>query len=143
MKSALHPLAIYRWADVPKLFGLALLYALLIKLVLTHLTTDGNISPVWLPSGLGLAALLMGGKKYWPGLFVGAMTIYLLVGRSVPVAFFIASSNTIEALLAVWLLSRFKDFQSTLQHSSDYALLIIIATIVAAISASIGVAHFG
>ena len=139
MKSAVHPLAIYRWADVPKLFGLALIYALLIKLVLTHLTTDGNISPVWLPSGLGLAALLMGGKKYWPGIFVGAMTMYLLVGRSVPVAFFIALSNTIEALAAVWLLSRFKDFQPTLQNASDYVLLIFIGSVVAALAASVGI----
>ena len=86
----MHPFAIYRWSDIPRLFGLAMLYALLIQFVLANLTTDGNISPVWLPSGLGLAALILGGKKYWPGIFIGAMAAYLAVGRSVPVSFFVA-----------------------------------------------------
>ena len=135
----MYPSSVYRWADFPKLLGLSLLYALLIKLVLTHLTTDGNISPVWLPSGLGLAALMIGGKKYWPGIFAGAMTMYLVVGRSVPVSFFIALSNVIEPLLAVWLLSRFKRFNPALQHSSDYLRLIFTGSLVAALAAIMGV----
>ncbi|MFZ2162664.1 MAG: EAL domain-containing protein [Sideroxyarcus sp.] len=135
----MHPFAIYRWPDIPKLLGLALLYALLIQLCLSHLTTDGNISPVWLPSGLGLAALLIGGKKYWPGVFIGAMAAYLATGRSIPVSFFIASSNVIEPLLAVWLLLRCKHFDHRLQFASDYLWLILIGAAVAALAAVIGV----
>ncbi len=134
----MHPSAIYRWADVPGLLGFAAAYALLIKLNLTYLTTDGNISPVWLPSGLGLAALLIGGKKFWPAILVGAMATYLAVGRSLPVAFCIASSNTIEPLLAVWLLSRIRRFDPKLQFSGDYLWLISIGALVAALAAFIG-----
>ena len=100
----MNPLAVYRWSDVPKLLGLAVLYALLIQLVLSHLTTDGNISPVWIPSGLGLAALMLGGKKYWPGIFIGAMGAYLAVGRSIPVSFFIASSRIVT--VSIFTLAR-------------------------------------
>ncbi len=135
----MHPFAIYRWSDIPKLLGLALLYALLIQFVLANLTTDGNISPVWLPSGLGLAALILGGKKYWPGIFIGAMAAYLAVGRSVPVSFFIALSNVLEPLLAVWLLFHLKRFDPGLEHSSDYLWLILIGSVVAALAALIGV----
>lgn len=136
----MHLLAIYRWADIPKLLGLGVLYALLIQLSLAFLTTDGNISPVWLPSGLGLAALMLGGKKYWPGIFIGAMATYLAVGRSVPVSFFIALGNVIEPLLAVWLFSRVNRFDLSLQRLQDYLWLIFIGSLVAALAAFNGVA---
>ncbi|MDO8989329.1 MAG: EAL domain-containing protein [Sideroxyarcus sp.] len=135
----MYPFAIYRWTDLPKLLGLVAIYALLIQWVLSNLTTDGNISPVWLPSGLGLAALMMGGRKYWPGIFIGAMAAYLMVGRSVPVAFFIALSNTLEPLLALWLLSRIKRFDSELQRTSDFMWLYFVGALVAALAAILGV----
>lgn len=134
----MHPLSLYRWADVPKLLGLSALYALLVELDLEFLTIDGNISPVWLPSGLGLAALMILGKKYWPGIFVGAMSLYVATGRSVPVAFFIALSNTVEPLLAVLLLSLVKGFDHTLQRSQDYLVLVVVGSLGAALAAGIG-----
>jgi diguanylate cyclase (GGDEF)-like protein/PAS domain S-box-containing protein len=129
----------YRWSYIPKLFGFALAYALLIKFVLSNLTTDGNISPVWLPSGLGLAALILGGNKYWLGIFIGAMAAYLEAGRSFPVSFFIATSNVIEPLLAVGLLVRIQRFDHTLQRGIDYVWLVFVGTFVAALAAAIGV----
>lgn len=135
----MYPFAIYRWSDVPKLLGLAVLYALLVQVVLSYLTTDGNISPVWLPSGLGLAALMLGGKKYWPGIFFGALATYLAAGRTIPVSFFIASSNVIEPLLALWLLSRLKHFDPSFKRSNDFLWLCFIGSLVAALAAIIGV----
>lgn len=135
----MYPYSDYHWSDLPKLLGLALLYALLVRLDLSHLTTEGNISPVWLPSGLGLAALIIGGKKYWPGIFIGAMAAYLSLERSVSVSFFIACSNVLEPLLALWLLNRIKRFDPALQHSRDFLWLFYIGTLVAALAAVMGV----
>jgi diguanylate cyclase (GGDEF)-like protein/PAS domain S-box-containing protein len=135
----MHPFANYRWSDVPKLLGLALLYALLVQVVLSFLTTDGNISPVWLPSGLGLAVLIIGGRRLWPGIFIGAMAAYLALGRSVPVSFFIACSNVIEPLLAMWLLYRTKRFNPALEHLNDFLWLFFIGSLVAALAAMMGV----
>jgi diguanylate cyclase (GGDEF)-like protein/PAS domain S-box-containing protein len=135
-----HTFAIYRWSDIPKLLALTALYALLIRIVLAYLTTDGNISPVWLPSGLGLAVLMMGGKRYWPGVFIGALLAYLSVGRSIPVSFFIAASNVIEPLLALWLLSLPKRFDPMLLDPRDYIWLILAGSFVAMLSATIGIA---
>jgi diguanylate cyclase (GGDEF)-like protein/PAS domain S-box-containing protein len=136
----MHPFASYRWTDVPKLSGLALLYALLILLVLSDLTTEAKISPVWLPSGVGLAALIIGGRKYWPGIFVGALAAYLEIWRSVPLSFFIASSNVLEALAAAWLLSRIKSFNAEFKQPRDYLWLIVAGSIAAMLAATIGVA---
>lgn len=138
--SDMHPFANYRWKDVPKLSGLAVLYALLILLVLSNLTTEAKISPVWLPSGLGLAALMIGGKKYWPGIFIGALAAYLEIWRSVPLSFFIASSNVLEALSAVWLLSLVKSFDPEFKQPQDYLWLVFAGSIAAMLAATIGVA---
>jgi len=32
----------------------------------------GNITPVWIPSGIILAAVLIRGYRVWPGIFLGA-----------------------------------------------------------------------
>jgi diguanylate cyclase (GGDEF)-like protein/PAS domain S-box-containing protein len=121
------------------LLGLAVLYALLVLFVLSNLTSDGNISPAWLPSGLGLAALIIGGKKYWPGIFIGTMAAYLIAGRSAAPSFFIALSNALEPLLALWLFSRFRRFDPALHHWRDYLWLLIMGSIVAALAAVMGV----
>jgi diguanylate cyclase (GGDEF)-like protein/PAS domain S-box-containing protein len=135
----MHPFATYRLSDIPRLLGLTVAYALLIFVVLAHLTTDGNISPVWLPSGLGLAAMILLGRRCWPGIFLGALAAYLFVGRSLPVSFFIALSNVLEPLLAVWLLNRFHRFDPGLQDPRDYLWLIFIGALVAALAATLGV----
>lgn len=121
------------------MLGLAVLYALLILLVLSSLTTEAKISPVWLPSGLGLAALIVGGKKYWPGIFLGALAAYLEIWRSVPISFFIAASNVLEALSAVWLLSLIKTFDSGFKQPRDYLWLILAGSIAAMLATTIGV----
>jgi diguanylate cyclase (GGDEF)-like protein/PAS domain S-box-containing protein len=121
------------------MLGLAALYALLILFVLTYLTSDGNISPVWLPSGLGLAALLLAGRRYWPAIFVGAMLAYLAVGRSAPVAFFIAASNVLEPLLCLWLLNLSRRFDSELRDPRDYLWLIFVGAFVAMLAATLGI----
>jgi diguanylate cyclase (GGDEF)-like protein/PAS domain S-box-containing protein len=131
--------AVYRWSDIPKLLVLAVLYALLTLLVLAYLTTDGNISPVWLPSGLGLAALLIGGKRLWPAILIGALSAYLIVGRTIPLAFMIACSNVVEPLLAVTLLTLSKRFDPQLHDPRDYLRLILVGALVAMLAATMGV----
>jgi diguanylate cyclase (GGDEF)-like protein/PAS domain S-box-containing protein len=138
--AAMHPYASSKWSDISRQAGFAVLYAVLVHLVLAKLTTDGNISPVWLPSGLGLALLMTGGKKYWPAIFIGAMAAYLEIGRSLPVAFFIAVGNVVEPLLAIRLFSLVDDFDKDLQQPRDYFWLVAIGCGVAMVAATIGVA---
>ncbi len=132
-------LSIYRWADLPKLIGLAVCYALIIWIVLAYLTAQGEISVVWIPSGLGVAALLLGGKKYWVAIFIGAMFAYLSIDRPLLPAFFIALSNVIEPLLLVWMLAGNGKFNRDLQQPSDYLLLTLFGALSAAVTATIGV----
>ena len=65
--SLLKRLPVYHWSDLPQLASLALLYALLANVSLTYFLGNSVVAIVWLPSGLALAALLMGGRQILAG----------------------------------------------------------------------------
>ena len=53
-----------RWIIGLKIIGLALLYAGLAKLVLAFFSDRGNVTLIWFPAGLGLAAFLLNAKEH-------------------------------------------------------------------------------
>lgn len=130
----------YRTQDWLRLAGLALLYAALAGISLDFATVLGIITLVWLPSGLTLAALLLGGYKYWPGIFAGAYIASVVADNSFPVSLSIAAGNTLEPLLGAWLLRRDDRFNLSLARYRDYLRLVLLAGIVSpAVSALCGV----
>ncbi|UUZ54904.1 MASE1 domain-containing protein [Massilia sp. H-1] len=58
---------------------LALAYYAAARLGLMLAFADTNASPVWPPSGIAFGALLIGGLRLWPGVFIGAMAANLVV----------------------------------------------------------------
>src|SRR5437660_5610867 len=66
-----------------------------------------SASAVWPPSGLALAALLLGGTRLWPGIFAGAFLVNILTQGSVATSLAIASGNTLEAFVGAKLVIRF------------------------------------
>lgn len=130
--------ASYRWPDIPRTIGLAVLYALMAEVALRFFSNNGVVTLLWPPSGLALAALLIGGRKYWPGVFIGALAGNMMAGSSAEVSFFIACGNTLEAIAAAWLLSRTKGFVVALTHPRDYLWLGIAASASAPIGALAG-----
>lgn len=97
----LNRLPVCRWSDLPLLAGLALLYALLAKVSLNYFLGNSVVAIVWLPSGLALAALLMGGKQYSPGVFIGAWIGNVVKGKSAWVSASLALGNTVELAVGV------------------------------------------
>src|SRR5215467_11357490 len=70
-------------------------------------TVNASASPVWPPTGLAIASLLLGGRRLWPGVFVGAFAANLLTAGTPATSAAIAIGNTLEALLGAILISRF------------------------------------
>lgn len=126
------------WANLPKLALVAIAYALLAKEVLGFFSANGIISIVWPPSGLALAALLLGGKKYWPGVFAGALIGNLMAGSPFVVSLPIAVGNTLEAFACLLLLNCRGSFDPAFNKSSDYWQLVISGALGACVSAVIG-----
>jgi len=129
----LNRLTLYRWHDFFWLAGLALIYALLGYVVLTHFSTSDGVSLVWPANGLALAVLLLGDRKYWPGIFVGAYAANLLAGKSALACAILATGNTVEVLVAFWLLTHFINskylyrFDPRLPHPRDCLWLTLAA----------------
>src|SRR5437870_1298550 len=51
--------------------ALAAVYLTTAKLGLSLAVAHGNATPVWAPSGIALATLLLGGRRLWPGILIG------------------------------------------------------------------------
>ena len=73
-----------------------------------HFASVGrSISLVWPPTGLAIAALTLWGFRYWPSVAVGAFLANALTAIPLGAAAAIAAGNTLEALVASYLLARF------------------------------------
>src|SRR5512135_470033 len=57
--------------------GLAAVYLVCGKLGLSLAVVHANATPVWPPTGVALAALLIWGYRLWPGIFLGAFLVNL------------------------------------------------------------------
>jgi diguanylate cyclase (GGDEF)-like protein/PAS domain S-box-containing protein len=136
-KNILDWLKVYSWQDIVWMFVLASLYVLLSIISLTYFSIVPQVSLVWTPSGLAIAALLIGGKKFWPGVFLGALCANIFAGTLTGM-FTIAVGNTLEALLCVWLLSRIGRFDKSLTQPLHYLWLNFAGAVSACVSALIG-----
>src|SRR5437016_12465706 len=96
-----------------RLAAVAIGYLGAAKLGLLAAVAQKVISSAWPPSGVALAALLLLGLRYWPGIAMGAVLLNWTAGVPVAGAAGIALGNTLEAVSAVWL-----DRKSTRLNSS-------------------------
>ncbi len=118
---------------------LAAVYHLVARLALQLAYVQANTTPVWPPSGIALAALLLLGMRYWPGIALGVVGGSLLTGAPLPMALGLGLGNTLEALAGAYLLEHFVGFRLQLDRIRDVVGLAIGAAVSAAISATIGV----
>lgn len=114
------------------LLGVAALYVLLGRIMLMYLSSNGVVSIVWPSSGLALAVVLLGGKRYAPSVILGALLVNAMAGLSVGVAAAIAVGNTLEALTGAWLLTRDGKFDPDLRSLRHYLKLIGLGGFLAA-----------
>lgn len=119
---------------------MAIVYHLMARLALQMAYVQVNISPVWPPSGIGLAALLILGIRYWPGITLGVVVGSLLTGAPLPIALGLGLANTLEALIGSYLLIKILHIHLSLDRIRDVAALVFAASVSTSVSASIGVA---
>jgi PAS domain S-box-containing protein len=95
-----------RWTGVLGMLALAVAYFASAKLGLSLATVHGNVSPVWPPTGVAIAGLLLLGVRAWPALWLGCLAA-VLPTTAPPLAMLgMATGNTLEAVVAVLLLRR-------------------------------------
>jgi signal transduction histidine kinase len=96
-----------RFPTLPAAAVLALVYFVAGKLALKLAFLHASASPVWPPTGIALAALLLLGYRAWPAIFIGAFLVNATTVGSIATSLGIATGNTLEALCGAWLVNHF------------------------------------
>src|SRR4051794_39738308 len=98
----------------------------------------GAVTALWPPVGVGIAALVLGGLRLWPGVVIGD----LLVGDfSTPLGTVLGQTvgNTLEVLVAAALLLRLTSGRAELERVRDVLALVAAAAAGTLVSAVVGV----
>src|SRR5205814_1738028 len=96
-----------RFSGLPLIGILAIIYFIAGKLGLMLASLHASASPVWPSAGIALAALLLLGYRAWAAIFVGAFLVNVTTAGNVATSLAIATGNTLEGLVGVWLVNRF------------------------------------
>jgi signal transduction histidine kinase/integral membrane sensor domain MASE1/ActR/RegA family two-component response regulator len=121
------------------LLGIAGVYFAGAKAGLALASLVPQVTVIWPPTGIALAAVLLFGLRVWPAIALGAFLANLTTAEPVPTAAGIALGNTLEAVVGGALLRRF-GFRASLARLRDVVLLVVLAAGASTlISASIGV----
>lgn len=115
------------------------IYFLAGKLGLVLASLQPNASPVWPPAGIALATLLLLGYRMAPAIFVGAFLVNITAAGNVATSFSIATGNTLEALVAAWLVNRFANGKEVFDHPQGVFKFAVAAAISTTISPAFGV----
>jgi signal transduction histidine kinase len=125
--------------ELAALIALAIVYAVTARFGLTLGAVSGFATLVWPPTGIALAALVLGGARLWPGVFIGAFVANLWASAPPLVALGIATGNAAEALTAFFLVRRF-GFHAALSRVRDVVALVFpFALASTLVSATVGV----
>jgi PAS domain S-box-containing protein len=98
-----------------------------------------SATPIWAPTGIALAAIVLGGYRMWPAVAVGAFLANITTQGPLGSVLGITVGNTSEALVGAYLLRRV-GFRPSLERTRDVLALATLAAFLSTlVSATIGV----
>ena len=132
------------WRQAGGLVLVACAYWGVVRLGLLLVAQPEGIASIWPASGLALAALLLNSKKQWPKLlaviFIAGAAGNISAGNGLTVSLGFALANSIEAILAAWLLTTVCRSKITFQSSRQIFVLFATAILGNAMTALLGAA---
>jgi integral membrane sensor domain MASE1/serine phosphatase RsbU (regulator of sigma subunit) len=124
-----------------RIAAVAAAYYAAAKLGLDLAFTTPSVTAVWAPTGIALAAVILGGYRMWPGVALGAFLANAWTDVPLYTALGITLGNTLEALVGAYLLKRVARFRASLERVGDVVALVALGAFVSTtVSATIGVA---
>jgi PAS domain S-box-containing protein len=125
---------------VGKLFAVALAYFVVAKLGLRLASINPSASPIWPPTGLALAVVLLWGYQIWPAIFAGALAANATTAGTLETSVVIAIGNTLEAVVGGFLIGRWSGGSGTFASPVQVAKFALVSAGPATvISATVGV----
>src|SRR5690242_18622427 len=125
---------------------LALAYAITGRLALLLAMPPGYATAVFPPSGIAIAASLIGGRAVLPWVFAGSFALNLSIGSTVDglnagavavIAVVIAAASTAQAAVGAWSLRRFIGYPLGLDNIRDLARFLLISPAVCTCSVTL------
>lgn len=116
---------------------IASLYWIGARLGLRLAFENKNVTAVWPPTGIAVAAFFLFGSRVWPGVLVGALVANITNGAPLDTSIGIAAGNTLAPLLAGYFLRRI-GFRGELDRVADVVNIIAAGLLGMLVSATFG-----
>src|SRR5690242_9529503 len=116
--------------------GLAAAYVAAAEFGFALTFANRQVTAIWPPTGIAVAALMVWGGRVWPGIALGALAVNAIRGSFFP-ALGIAVGNTLGTLLAWQLLRRLR-FDRRLTSTRDVLALAAVALLSMLVTATSG-----
>lgn len=126
---------------------IAVVYLIAAKFGLMLAYPGTNATPIWAPTGIAIAAVLILGYRIWPGIALGAFVanFIVLTDLNLSLSILISASlatalgNTLEALIAVFCIRRFSKSTHVFEQTADIVKFIIFGALLStALCATVG-----
>jgi signal transduction histidine kinase len=128
------------WLRVGEIVLAGLVYFAIARGSLMFASLNASATPIWPPTGLAIALLLVRGNALLPAIVLGAFAANYMTTPSVATSAAIALGNGLEAFLAALLLTRWAQGERVFQSPVGVGKFALVVTAVAApVSATIGV----
>src|SRR5690349_16757603 len=114
-------------------------YFVTARLGLSLAVITRQVTAVWPPTGIALAAVLIFGYRVWPAILVGAFLVNAMSFEPLGTALGIGVGNTLEAVTGVYLLRRFTAFGDSFARPRDaFSFITLPALLATTVAAAIG-----
>jgi integral membrane sensor domain MASE1/GAF domain-containing protein/DNA-binding CsgD family transcriptional regulator len=125
--------------DVVALILVGLAYFTLAHLGLKLASINPSASPIWPATGLAVAAVVLWGHRIAPAIFVAAFLVNHIATGSIFASIAIACGNSLEALIAGYLVGRWAEGKQAFDTPTGIAKFALISLAATMVSATIGV----
>jgi PAS domain S-box-containing protein len=123
-----------------ELLAIAAIYFVLAKAGLALASLNPSATPIWPPTGVAIAVLVLRGYRVWPAIFVAAFVANVTTAGSLATSLAIAAGNTLEGVVACYLMNVWSNGRRTFDTSTTVAKFAVISVAAAAVAATVGVA---
>jgi PAS domain S-box-containing protein len=120
--------------------GSAAAYFVLAKLGLQLASINASATPVWPATGFALAAILLGGYRLAPAIYVGAFAANFMTAGTIYTAGEIALGNTLEGVAGAFLASAWAQTRNPFTTPGAVFKFAISAGVATLLGAAIGIA---
>ncbi|HYM70864.1 MAG TPA: MASE1 domain-containing protein, partial [bacterium] len=128
-----------RGREIAALVIVFVVYVVAAKLALRLAIVNPSATPVWPPTGIAIASLLLLGVRVWPAIFAGAFLVNVTTAGTAWTSLGIAAGNALEAVLAARFVTTYAGGVNVFERPRNiFAFAVLAAAVSPAVSASVG-----